>query len=1007
MTSEDTFSIWWSHLIYWFLIHYLFLCIYFFIVIWESPSYGIILFFQSVIYILGAWIAWLSFYCFWRTILTLHKSTHIEDTHISHLVSLGIGFIVTMTLVFLSALVGQYNLYSVGLIFVVIIWVSLPIWKDTFISYIHNKKYYQRESGWILWNTSLLIDEVLFILISFLLSVNLISVFRPFPIGWDDLWAYMNIPKLLSWAWETIAFWKMYVWELYTGIGFLFWSQTFAFYLNSFSWIIAAIVIYIAINSFTKHTKQKYDLWLLSAVIFLMMPMVIFQLAKDMKIDIGLFSISIIAISLFYHLLFSQQKKNSILYIILWILIGTAFAIKVTSLLLLLWVIASLFFIRLWFAWFFSFIFLFVWSFSVANLWKMINVYIPSGIENIQLFWFIFFVIWILILSAWFFYNFKKQTVSFTWFFLPLSSIILWFFIALSPWIVKQIWEIPNDHNPWIATLISWVSDRYVADYLEIYSQEELDTIQKDINNKMSSSGTTTNEDFGRYFWYEQWINNFLKLPWNLTHQINQKGEFTDITFLFLALIPWIFLFLPYRKEAYKYPVIGAMFIAYLYFLPISPLSGIITQLFWNIHLPIWYIIIAWLFILPLVYLSWALDKKDKITSIFLTNLAFLTVYMWIWAISSYGVVWYGIVMYFILLLCICLCIIWTWKDKDIHNYLSYLVLIFVAIYAFQSSIPHGITNLKAASYKEYKIGNLNEEVSVMSYHPEYFPIMFELNISDAKKQELFIEYRKDILIALSSTKDFSQILPQIQAYTSMDELHRLIVELSKLDLPEPWVNQQIKDIRHSLYDLVIYTPDEYKNTENIYRVGTFMKYFISENNTRLFEDSLINHFDNYIYDENIDIIYERFQKLDISYILIDLNAATIDRDPEKRLTQRYEHLLNFVKDSRIELIETDSICLRLAHDNYKKTGDTDGYMALAWINYNSKLTQAQKRQICFNAMSQIISNESLLAQYPYLAWYKKALVTAGIDITNSGATIVWISQLLRGNWFKALFKIN
>ncbi|USN58515.1 MAG: hypothetical protein H6767_09875 [Candidatus Peribacteria bacterium] len=44
----------------------------------------------------------------------------------------------------------------------------------------------------------LLSSEFLFIIISFILSVNLINIVRPFPIGWDDLGAYMNIPHLLS-----------------------------------------------------------------------------------------------------------------------------------------------------------------------------------------------------------------------------------------------------------------------------------------------------------------------------------------------------------------------------------------------------------------------------------------------------------------------------------------------------------------------------------------------------------------------------------------------------------------------------------------------------------------------------------------------------------------------------------------------------------------------------------------------------------------------------------------
>ena len=61
----------------------------------------------------------------------------------------------------------------------------------------------------------------------------------------------------------------------------------------------------------------------------------------------------------------------------------------------------------------------------------------------------------------------------------------------------------------------------------------------------MSSSGKTKNEDLGRYFGYEDGINNYLKLPANLTYQTNQPGEYTEIGYIFLALIPAVFLFLP------------------------------------------------------------------------------------------------------------------------------------------------------------------------------------------------------------------------------------------------------------------------------------------------------------------------------------------------------------------------------------------------------------------------------------------------------------------------------
>jgi len=996
-----------TYLVYGFLAQYVLVCMYFFFVSWSHPWLWVLLFFKSIIYITVSALLWISFYCFWSRILSFHPSTTIEDTNVKTLTSIWIWFITTIFFLFLLASFWWYNLSSAIFVFVWIIVVSYSQWKEA-LKYFFSSSFVLKRKAWeLLWNTSLIINEFLFIIITFLISVNFLSVFRPFPIGWDDLWAYMNAPKLLSWAGEHIAIGKTYFWELYTGLWFLAGSQTFAFYLNSFSWVIAVISIYLCINTFTVSTKQKYNFWLLASTIFIMMPMVVFQIAKDMKIDIWLFSLSLVAVSLFYYLLFSEGKKNYVLYCILGIILWACFAIKGTSLLLLLGIISVMFYNWFGIKGLFSFLLIFIWSFSLVNLWSLMNIVVSSNADLVQWFWFVSLMCWICILVLLFISKFRLSYKEVSYgFCIHIFCIILWFVIALSPWVVKHIWEIPAEQPSHILFMIWWFPDAYKPDYSEIYTPDELESISSSIDTWINSSGTTANEDFWRYFWYEKGINNYLKLPWNLTFQTNQKWEFTDITFLFLTLLPGLFLFLPYRKEQYKYPIIGVISLALLYFVP-SPISWVISSLFAQVQLPFGYTIIVWLFLLPIIYLSWALDKKNKVTKLFLITLCFTTVYMWLWAVSSYWVVWYWIVMYFLLLLLIFLCISSIQDDSETYSYASYSVLVFVIIYALQSALPHGVTNIKTAGYSEYKTWYFNEEVSLMSYHSEYFPIMFELNISDEAKTELFIDFRKRLLQTLSTTSDFDQILPQIQSYESMNNLHRLIVELSRVDFPQWNVNLEIQDIRQDLYELVIYTPDEIKNTANIYRVGTFLKYFISENNTRLFWDSLLTSFENYIYEEDNNIVYNRFKALDIDYILMDLNAATIDRDPAKNLTKRYEHLLSYVSDPRVELIETDSICLRVALDNYKIDSNLETYMWLASINYDFEYSKNQKKAACLSVIQKIISSDELLSKFTYLVPYKNALIQSEIDINDPDLVVGGLSQLIRWSWFKALFKIR
>jgi hypothetical protein len=49
-----------------------------------------------------------------------------------------------------------------------------------------------------------------------------------------------------------------------------------------------------------------------------------------------------------------------------------------------------------------------------------------------------------------------------------------------------------------------------------------------------------------------------------------------------------------------------------------------------------------------------------------------------------------------------------------------------------------------------------------------------------------------------------------------------------------------------------------------------------------------------------------------LKYLLVDLNAATIDQDPSHNLTKRYEKLLQTFTSDKLKLIETDSICLKI-----------------------------------------------------------------------------------------------
>ncbi len=991
-----------------FLWHLFLLCLFVFGFVGASPLLWVVFFLKLFLFLFIIFFLWISIFCLWYTVLDyfpIFKNN--SNKFFIFLSSLWLGFFIFSLGIFLLAVWWMYEKVPILLWFFATVIFSYRkiLLLFTLFQVPINSYTLSRDRD----HFRLFVDEIHLWITTLLLGVNFISIYRPFPIGWDDLWVYMNYPKLLAQAGELISLGQMQTWQLYVGIWHVFWSQTFSFFLNSFSWILLAIVTYISLNALTNKKKQGFDIPLFCVLIILMMPMTIFQLAKDMKLDYGLLAFSIIPLSIIYHIVSSEEKYSykeglwvlSLVGLLIWF----AFSVKVISLFLLLGILWVVVYRRFSIFGFFAFLWIFIWTFTYLWLWKLINVTIPQGWEQL---------VSVISILIWFFFLFLSYKLSWKTLecikklFLEILVIFIWFWIALSPWVILHIARMTDKTSFQPLTLISWNVDRYNPDYSLLYWEEELSEKLSQSQNNINPSGTTKDEDLWRYFGYEKGINNYLKLPWNLSFQLNQKGEFTDITYIFLALIPGLLLFLPYRKDSYIYIVIWWLLFMFIYFIP-HPLGWVINEYFSDIFLPQGYIYILSTFLLPLIFFYFSLDRSKRISQIFLANYVFLALYMFLWTISSFGIVWYGIVMYFWLLVFILLGILSIYKSRESITLLAiYITLWTVWVYVFMSSVPHAITNLKNAGYIDYKLGRQSEEVALIKFHPEYFSILFELNISPDLHDKIFKKYRNELLSIIDDSQELSSLTAIVQSINNIEDLHWIIKQLLRVDT---WkFRVQIEKLRQDMYESVIYVAPENKNTKNIFRVGTFLKYFISENNKRLFEDSLLTSFKNYIEWENASYTLENFKKLDLSYILLDLNAATIDQDPERRLTARYEDMLRFSAEADLELVESDSICLKLALDEYRLDSDMQKYLQIAWVNYGNSKEKNTKKLACISQIYKAIETNSINAEkYPYLRPYKK-MVDDMLLKSKKTRTIQEIYTAINQNlptWYKVLFKIN
>lgn len=321
----------------------------------------------------------------------------------------------------------------------------------------------------------------------------------------------------------------------------------------------------------------------------------------------------------------------------------------------------------------------------------------------------------------------------------------------------------------------------------------------------------------------------------------------------------------------------------------------------------------------------------------------FASFYIFIFVIAAYGIVWYGISMYFAFLLAI---LVGGWhmteyrkeEGEGNENMVRFFgAIIFFCItsaYFFASSVPHGWANLKAAGFNEFKNGSLTQEEGIFSSHPDYFTILTTLNIESEKT--IFTTTLQKI-----KNPTLKKILESnLGGEQKLGKLQQILSEIMRTDLTKLGLSQmdvlslqaEARATLGTLYKTVLYPNKDIKNTAGIYRIGTFLTYFIDNNRSRYYDDSLVTQFGKYFYDEDPNITVSRMEKLGLKYFIVDLNAATIDKDPRHDLTKRFENLLKTFRSDKLELIQTDSLCLQIALEEK----DPATYLTYAGVNYES-----------------------------------------------------------------------
>ncbi|NNE16103.1 MAG: hypothetical protein HKN51_14050 [Saprospiraceae bacterium] len=422
-----------------------------------------------------------------------------------------------------------------------------------------------------------------------------------------------------------------------------------------------------------------------------------------------------------------------------------------------------------------------------------------------------------------------------------------------------------------IFCLVSFVSESYVT----AQSNENVNLIQ----------GDSKREEIQRYFGYELLLYRYLSLPYDVSINVNQQGDFVDVGLIFIIFFPLILLINVSRKKLWT--LLAIFYFTFTWIISTAnsfvfsvssyhvksngvalnnylnkvkfvdePLSHLVVYLYKAslfIYQPfekignaisgdsdyVTYPIIFSLFILISFLLLNYFKGKDS-TKKYL--LVFFWIYSFFWLSFSGGIIWYGNILLILGLFSLLIFINnISERKRSSRFWLEKGFVVFCVTYILIASVSR-ISGIKPFQQAE----NLGKGI--------YNPIFFEYGTGKIDKKESLNKIYGDVSGAFD----------------------------------------QINSDKKSL----------------IWRVGTTFNYFIKNNNSRVILDNQLGLFMNVRkrYQENSELI-GFFKANKIKYLLIDLNTATIDNTPNKTLTNKYRQLLIFViNNPNLKLLATDRV---------------------------------------------------------------------------------------------------
>lgn len=786
-----------------------------------------------------------------------------------------------------------------------------------------------------------------FLFLGIYLIMNFAQILRPFPIGADSLRVYVNLPNLIAEYGALVIGHQFYNWSLFMSSGLVIFGRIDVVLGISFLGGVFSLLALYQLSK--KYLDINYSA--LGLLAFYSLPMVNFLSYMDMKVDMGLLFYTLTTLLLYYNWLkpsldegqaikgiglnkaqsFLKDKtpnilKENRLLVLIGLLSGFAFGIKLTVLFFVMSLFCTIWFVK---GSKLTFLASFCLCFAAVLILKLDDQpALRQFHDNVgRLKWSLLLLSIILIAYA--FIKQKKKLIQ-----LLSYSLIIGFSFALPtlPWLTKNFSE---THSLSVHSLLNGKNteptfdagkldpnEEYVIipgiyqmpalpektkENLKLEEDKSSEKTRKDIGaetkaerrakrkakkknkkkpNERHNSGIS--EDLHRFMGYEAVPIRYLSIPYDVFIKTNVPGFFIDVGFLLLLFFPTLFLFPNYstsdwKSRLSKLAFMGLSFILLLISIPSAylnqkklttpeegltfinsnPSSGIIGQLSDIINTNSLH------FYTPIYdrYLSNFKDSDSFTYPLLIALFAFIVLIVAI-RIKNHS--------------------------RDIQSLVIFLLMYFFLWWMFGAGASwYGIMLfcvpfiflLKNISDTGQQSKTINNKFNFL------FPLKKTIFLSCAMIWVMMsFTHRAANFNPFNKATATRLYYPPITKY-SMGEIN----EKKLMDYNFPNVRNFVRPINKDKKSLV-------------YMIGSPYMYFIDRNDTRILNDLYLDFFNLLVQKHKTKAkIISTLKDKGIRYLVFDLSMASYDVTPGKTLTRKFTNLLNTLyANPGVELLSTD-----------------------------------------------------------------------------------------------------